>query len=711
MTTKAQGLTDAQLDQMQKAYDAEPVAAPTMTPPGIRGIGSLGPGMSGQIPPPQGLSDSDLDRMQAEVKPKVPANHPGGSPDTAVEGDLFKSDYNRARSSLGDFHGIKPMIEQAGYQNVQSNKRGEIVAQNKEDGNWYKDAQGLSHPINWLEGHAGGALPTAGMGIGSVVGGGMGALAGLKKGPAALASGYAGSVAGAGAGAAAGETARASLGKLFGVNDGPITENAGKEGTEAAISEAIGKPVMAGIDKIPGVHEATQYVADRTYRPLAARLSQLVSMGAVDYDSAMRLLGRPQQVMSSLKGDNVARVGEAAAGELAAKTGAERQAYDEAQRKFFKEAPPQVSTYNSVGAVRDIQNRPGYLPNSFDQGALTGDDVTELDHLYDSLTTPKGTVKGPWSRPPEITAETPLYRGKHPQNGKGNWTLDPNEAVAHASPQGKVQASTVGELLDRTANPNAADAFANSNSYPGKVGGLTRETFKAKNFPTDIDVPNPVRQASQSPEELVGTLQSLRQNAKPGAYTAKGAAKFRSDAMGGANKQVMGGLKDDLYGAGEPGKAFGVANDRFTNFSDDAESLKGLESPTGREGWASNLFGANKTEMREAAQRQLPKSYDPLADIGAYKNFDKGDVVPKILGPTGRAVTLGVLGGVTAPFHPVLGAAGATWALASHPAIQRQILNMGARIANDHAISLGIKNFAPWNEIDGSNEIGKKKGD
>ena len=103
------------------------------------------------------------------------------------------------------------------------------------------------HPINWLEAHAGGILPSAGMMAGGTLGGAAGAIEGIPAGPAAIATGYAGAVAGAGAGSAAGESLRARIGKYLGVNDQPIGPQAVQAGEEGAVGEAIGKPVMGGL--------------------------------------------------------------------------------------------------------------------------------------------------------------------------------------------------------------------------------------------------------------------------------------------------------------------------------------------------------------------------------------------------------------------------------------------------------------------------------
>lgn len=101
------------------------------------------------------------------------------------------------------------------------------------------------HPINWLESHAGDALPLAGMVGGGIAGTAGGAALGSAAGPVGtVGAGYATGIAGAGAGAAGGEALRAGIGRLLGVNKNEdIPAEALKEAKTGAMGEAIGAPV------------------------------------------------------------------------------------------------------------------------------------------------------------------------------------------------------------------------------------------------------------------------------------------------------------------------------------------------------------------------------------------------------------------------------------------------------------------------------------
>lgn len=96
----------------------------------------------------------------------------------------------------------------------------------------------LGHPINWAESHAGDVLPFAGQVAGGVGGTALGGMVGAP---------ISGALAGAGAGAAGGEGLRAGIGKLLGVNQAPVSDQAAQAAKEGYIGEAIGKPIAGAL--------------------------------------------------------------------------------------------------------------------------------------------------------------------------------------------------------------------------------------------------------------------------------------------------------------------------------------------------------------------------------------------------------------------------------------------------------------------------------
>ena len=314
----------------------------------------------------------------------TPDASPGSSPDNPAEGDLYGGNLARTQSSFGDVMGKKAILMNRGYKAVQQNKKGDMVAQSPNDGKWYKDQQGLSHPINWMEGHLGGALPTVGMGAGAVGGAALAGTAGLPTGPGAAALGYAGGVAGAGAGAAGGEAARVGIGKLMGVNQGDVTPQLEDEAKQGALAEAVGKPVGEAVAAIPGVKQGANWVADRTIRPVLAKLSNLATFGSVDTAAAKHLLQRPDQVMGSLEKGNVANVGAKAAEELAQTDSSMGQMISKARGEFAdKYGTSPVDTQHMVDTIENVATK--NKPNAYGQSAMDQGDFDELGRTMQSL--------------------------------------------------------------------------------------------------------------------------------------------------------------------------------------------------------------------------------------------------------------------------------------------------------------------------------------
>lgn len=634
---------------------------------------------------------------RASTTPQSPVNEaapiPGSSPDAPSTANLYGSTIDRMKASFGNTPGLKPFVEKdssgkaTGFSNTQKNKDGDLVAQYT-DGKWYKDNQDLSHPLNWIAGHTGGALPTGGMGVGAVGGGALAGMAGLPEGPLAIGTGYAGGVAGAGFGSGVGEGIRANIGKILKTYQGDVTPSMKDQAVQGGMAEAIGKPVGAAIGAIPGVKQAANTVADYTIRPALSKLSQIMSLTGVDPKAAMRLLQRPSQVMGSTVGDSVSKTAEETAAELANSTSNEKNVYDAAQNKFLQNASPQISTNNAVGAIDSTLQRPGYTPNSFGYGAFDSDEVGQLQAL-------KRAFK---SRAPG-TGETGGY-----------WEMK--------SPQPKTAAEA--EQFARNNKPDIEASTNVATNAPVEGGGPPALNTPSTNFPPPAVKPTPPPfsetgddsvgmgyksfqgpelgglQNSQSPQELAGNLQYLRQASKPGYYNAKGAAQFRSDANAGVNASVLGGLKKDLYNDGPAGQEFMDANNRSAKFMDNVDMMKGAENPATAESWASNLFGKNRTATQKATQSTVPQSYEKLADIGAYKSFDSADKLPVLFGPTGR----GALGATAAAIgmhgDPGIAATAAVLGTLTHPRVQRSLLNMSGQVINNKVPSMAIKAMNPW---------------
>lgn len=616
---------------------------------------------------------------QPPTNPTLAMGNLGSAPEAPLQAHLYGDDFGRMRSSFADEGNRKKIAEKVGFSQVHRNKDGDLVGKYA-DGKWYRDLQGPHNPINWLEGHLGGSLPTIGMGVGGVVGGGLAGLAGLETGPGALATGYAGGVGGAGVGGGIGKTMQAGIGKLLGVNDEGLAEQGLEGAKEGALAEAIGKPVGALIGAIPGVKPVANYVADRTIRPAIAGASKLISLGGAPFGAGMRTLQRPKQVLGALGAGNVAKVASEGAAELEAKTRAEQELYDSAQNQFFRDAPPMIPTNNAVGEINSTLKRPGYLPNRSGYGAFDHDEVGELGRLKRSLQTrqpgfwemAEGGAPGAPGASPEFSPTTP-----------GKPDIEVSRAVATpGAPEPPALNTPV-----KSQNPLAV-----TNHGPGT--GATGNAI-------DMDFNEPGILNMQSPQELAGNLQSLRQSVKPGMYNARGAAKFRSDAMAGVNKSVRRGLNKDLYGAGEAGANFGGANSRFSDFADQAELLKGIENPVTAESWAENFGGKNKSVIQDAARTTIPNTYEKLADIGAYKAFGKSDPIPRMLGPTGRGMMmLGASEGLShMAGHPIsapLAGGLGLWGILSHPAVQRSLLGLTGRTLNEQTIPMLLHNQNPW---------------
>ena len=655
----------------------------------------------------------------------------GSHPDHPIEAPLY-TDSQRTKISFADDSGIQKTLKENKYKDVRRNSNGDVVAQNPNDNKWYKDQQGWTHPINWLEGHAGGALPTIGMGLGGA-GGAAAGMASLPAGNiAAPAMAYGLGVAGAGAGSGIGEGIRNRIGNFLDVNNTGLTQDMDKGIKEGAMAEAIGVPAGKMVAAIPGVKPAANWVANKTVRPALAKLSNLLSFGSVDVDAAKQLLRRPDEVLSSMKPSNVLSTGEEAAQGLATRGKAEKDAYDAAQQKFINEAPGEVPTDNAVGAVNETLTRPGYLPNSFGQGGLTQSEALELLKLRRSLrskTSPTYSING--------TDPTTVWEAS---SFPGNMSPEAKEFAARQAARAKPDIEVPGQKVSlNTPVEGGGPPALNTPVAPNNPIAMRGETSPAiPGAPVDDSIGMEPRLASdgqswlekdsngqwqnkQKLKSLIGTLQMLRQNtnavkrALPGTIT-------KSDAATGAEMSTLGGLKQDFYNLGDTGKEFEAANAKFHDYANDAEMVKGVTNPKSAESWTANLFNRNKLAQRQAAQRVLPpETYEKLADIGAYKSFgsEGGNFTDPGSWAKSGAMGLGALGigafahATHSPEAALLAGAGGAWSLLSQPGVQRSLLGLAGRTINKQNIPMLLnqnKYFqnkvdkvsgGPWNLLQG----------
>jgi hypothetical protein len=317
------------------------------------------------------------------------------------------------------------------------------------------------HPINWAESHVGDVLPAAGQMIGGIGGGALGGAAGVETGPGALATGYAGAVAGAGAGQGAGEAAREWLGQQLGVNKkGLSADEIAKEAKLGAIGEAIGKPVMGAI----GYLGRNAY--DSTIQPA-------IKQGGKALGQVLRDAG----IMTAT--------------DLPAKANAAKNVLGAQADKILGDATEAGATVDPdtmTGPLRTMQAQEREIGSQAAQkaSAAAKDKADFIDNWVkgtpETPATPDTTQ--PWQRGP-ITGETPLYRGKHPELGKGDWTLDPNEALTHAGPGGKVQVSKLSNIPESDLIGGYEGAFPDGATKPivPIMKGVPRDTFPASEVP------------------------------------------------------------------------------------------------------------------------------------------------------------------------------------------------------------------------------------
>jgi hypothetical protein len=425
---------------------------------------------------PNAVLDQKQPGLQA-IGTLQPGEPPLGSADNPHSLDLFGGNLERIKSSFGDEPGITKMLEQQGFQYPHRNKDGEMVAYEPKSKQWFKDEQGLSHPLNWAAGHLGGALPTGGMAVGGVLGG--------------SALGYPGAVAGAGAAGGAGEAARVGVGKMLGVNQGDFTPQVVNEAKNSALAESIGRPVAAGLAMIPGVKQAGAAVMKYPAK-LAGKLSSLATFGAVDPEAATRLLMRPNQVLGSTKGQNVLDVAQAGAKEL---EGTEREMgsqISKARQAFAdKYGANPVDTTHMTEAMQDAIER--NRPNAYGQGPMEPEELEVLGGKQGvgSLDNGTGDATSSGSRNTSQTAgslqKTADYmqqqaKGFYDKTGASKFKTDKGAGIA-ARTAGQIKGA-LHELSPELASADRqfSDYAGASNLMKGIENPQTAENFASNLF-------------------------------------------------------------------------------------------------------------------------------------------------------------------------------------------------------------------------------------
>jgi hypothetical protein len=294
-----------------------------------------------------------------------------GSLENPYEADLFNSASKRIKSSFGDFEGTKELLKPLGYKDIRKNKKGELVAANKE-GKYFKDKDTT---LNYLESNVGQALPMAGMVLGGAYG----------------------NIPGAALGGGTGEALRLGIGKNLGAYKGGTLDMAGDIAGETAMSalaETGGK--LLGKVPLPGSKFSGAKNIDELLRVMGtnavdyakkgqAAFSQMAS--GVAKEAHNKMLNRPLQVRNALNEGNALRVATKGATEREERAALENRLISQAREAFqnnFGGTPVDTSKMLDVIKRGYSRNR----PNQHGQSALTKAEAEELKELVKSLVSP-----------------------------------------------------------------------------------------------------------------------------------------------------------------------------------------------------------------------------------------------------------------------------------------------------------------------------------
>lgn len=504
--------------------------------------------------------------------------NPPGSESNPIDADLFGSDIDRTKSSFGNLAGVTPILTQKGWKGVKKSSSGEIIAQGP-DGKFYRDQEGISHPINWLEGHAGGAFPTAGM----VVGGGMAGAAGAAAGGAPS---IPASVAGATAGGAVGEGARIAIGKKLGTYQGGAGDIAGDvalEGVGSGAAELGGKV----IGKVPipfmgmNIDEATKLGLQKLVQggsKAAAKVSSALT--GVDSDAYLRMLNRPKQVAGSLEPGNSLRVARKAQGELAARAESEGTAISQARQDFHKNfGQTPVDTTPMVSSVDESLAR--NAPNSSGRSGMMPDEIAELQDLRNKDFMGQkqtGTQQVTTSRPSSIVDEQ-----GNPIQVTSTEQVPTLEPVA-SKPAGELQRTA--DYLQEQVSPQAYKTVGPTRT--GKSTGAYQDLLgKLKDSFHKID-PNGLGKADARFSDYADKVKILGPLENDGS-----AESFASNLFGankGARQEAAQALIPNSYeDMADIGANKAMQSDRFSKLGPSAPAIlrTGTALGTGAAGFAA----------------------------------------------------------------------------------------------------------------------------
>ena len=125
------------------------------------------------------------------------------------------------------------------------------------------------------------------------------------------------------------------------------------------------------------------------------------------------------------------------------------------------------------------------------------DDIAQINkhidtvlRLSDVVTDDPNFKEVPWTKG-ELTSETPIYRGRSDLNGKGEWTLNPVEAVAHSGGKGEVQLSKLGAIPEKSLVGGYEGLFPGNLTTPVlPIKNIQSVKYPAENFPVTRWIPN-----------------------------------------------------------------------------------------------------------------------------------------------------------------------------------------------------------------------------
>lgn len=130
------------------------------------------------------------------------------------------------------------------------------------------------------------------------------------------------------------------------------------------------------------------------------------------------------------------------------------------------------------------------IPANADAIKQIDNHIDVIKKMSDVVTDEPNVKEVPWQKT-QLTSETPLYRGKNPDNGKGDWTLDPGEAASHAGDNGQIQVSKLGIIPENQLLNGYDGLFPRDEVNPVvPLKNLQSYKYPSKGFPTTMMSPN-----------------------------------------------------------------------------------------------------------------------------------------------------------------------------------------------------------------------------